>query len=314
MSLRYDVTQAALGSKQYTNDTARVIRTGCRHFSEFCREEGLNKINKIEAAGPKQVIQRYADNLVEKGYSPSTIHTYLYGPCRAFGGIPMGEINKPKRVSSAITRSRDANANPIGKIEAGKSEYARLVGLQSAIGIRRSELAKLTGGSLVWDESGHLCVQVVGGKGGKDQLQRILPKDEAFVKEFFSGLEKDKYVFTSTELRNHIDLHGMRAEHAREAYDYYSGLTGDDRKSLMHELCDRWLACHPEKDSQSPEFRKWYSQMTKGGGVYRLRGDNYDRAVINGRPTEYDRIALMATSVYHLSHWRLPVTVTNYLI
>ena len=33
-----------------------------------------------------------------------------------------------------------------------------------------------------------------------------------------------------------------------------------------------------------------------------------------GVPTEYSRLALLAVSVFHLSHWRLDVTVTNYLI
>ena len=32
-----------------------------------------------------------------------------------------------------------------------------------------------------------------------------------------------------------------------------------------------------------------------------------------GRPTEYDRVALMCVSVWHLSHWRLDVTVDHYM-
>lgn len=33
----------------------------------------------------------------------------------------------------------------------------------------------------------------------------------------------------------------------------------------------------------------------------------------NDRPLRYDRVALMAVSVFHLAHWRADVTVSNYM-
>lgn len=33
----------------------------------------------------------------------------------------------------------------------------------------------------------------------------------------------------------------------------------------------------------------------------------------NGRAIRYDRLALMAVSVFHLAHWRADVTVKNYM-
>lgn len=47
---------------------------------------------------------------------------------------------------------------------------------------------------------------------------------------------------------------------------------------------------------------------------YKLRGNNYQKAIEQGKEMEYNRLALMAVSVFHLSHWRLDVTVTNYMI
>lgn len=47
---------------------------------------------------------------------------------------------------------------------------------------------------------------------------------------------------------------------------------------------------------------------------YKLRGENRQKAIEQGKETEYNRLALMMVSVFHLSHWRLDVTVTNYLI
>lgn len=55
-------------------------------------------------------------------------------------------------------------------------------------------------------------------------------------------------------------------------------------------------------------------QDTKFEGAYKLRGANSQLARRLGRPTEYDRLAVLATSVFHLSHWRCDVTVSNYLL
>ena len=48
--------------------------------------------------------------------------------------------------------------------------------------------------------------------------------------------------------------------------------------------------------------------------MYRLRGRNRELAIAAGFPTEYDRLALMAVSIYHLSHWRNDVSVANYIL
>ena len=54
--------------------------------------------------------------------------------------------------------------------------------------------------------------------------------------------------------------------------------------------------------------------LTSGHGVYSLRGELRARAQALGRPTEYDRTALMCVSVWHLAHWRAEVTVSHYMI
>jgi hypothetical protein len=49
-------------------------------------------------------------------------------------------------------------------------------------------------------------------------------------------------------------------------------------------------------------------------GTYKLKGNNKKLAVENNLPTEYDKLALMAVSVFHLSHWRNDVTVASYML
>lgn len=59
--------------------------------------------------------------------------------------------------------------------------------------------------------------------------------------------------------------------------------------------------------------KKSMKQILIDEGVYKLRGDNRKKALADGLPVEYDRLAVYMVSVFHLSHWRLE-TLTNYLL
>ena len=234
-------------------------------------------------------IQDYADWLAQQGKSPSTIHSYLAGICRVYE-ISLDKIQKPKRVTSQNTRSR--GEKPVDKrTDATRDASPRLHDFAAVVGIRRAEYARLRGDDLVYDESGYLCVRIRRGKGGKYQEQRILPGDE---------------MFTRAEMSNKIDLHHLRAVQAQRAYKYYADRLSKEpvyRERLEQEIKARWRLYNKKRWKQC-DFE----------GVYRLRGANSQLARRLGRPTEYDRLAIMATSVFHLSHWRCDVTVSNYLL
>lgn len=311
--MRYDITKLALSNQPHPNTTTRVIRTGCRHFSDWCVNQGLNKIWKIEEKGAVDVVQSYADYLVGRGYSPSTIHTYIYPVCKCFS-IPMAEISKPKRTSDKISRSRDPEKNQRGKLEETDPRNQRLVDFQRAVGIRRNELKNLTGDCLKYDKKDKKCfVWVKKGKGGKENYQLILPEDEAIVRRTFDGIAKNERVFSSKEMKNSIDLHGIRAEHARKCYQYYCNLSFPEKKELVNKLCGYWLKSHPGYGKDSKEFKKWIGQIQTGNGRYVLRGANRDRAIKAGRETDYDRIALLLVSGWNLSHWRIDITIAYML-
>lgn len=258
---------------------------GCRHF-EDCLE----------------YIQAYSDWLMKQGKSASTIHSYLAGICRVYE-IPLGKIQKPKRIVSENSRSRGKKAVDERR-DAGREASPRLYDFASTVGIRRAEYARLRGDDLVHDESDYPCVRVKRGKGGKFQLQRILPCDEMFVRSYFTGTEE--FVFSQAELDNKIDLHHLRAVQAQRAYRYYDERLRNEpeyRLQLEAEIKNRWRQYNRRRWKQS-DFE----------GVYRLRGDNKALGQRLGRPVEYDRLAVMATSVFHPSHWRCDVTVSNYLL
>ena len=132
----------------------------CRHFDDC-----------------KPHIQDYADFLIEKGYSAGTIHTYLAAVCRIWN-VAMDTIQKPVRHVAQNTRSRGTKASDSRK-DTQREASPRLYDFASRVGLRRREYQKLSGGDLVEDKSGHLCIWVKG-KGGKIQYQRILPSDIAF--------------------------------------------------------------------------------------------------------------------------------------
>lgn len=305
------------------NKTATSYKKHLKSFAKWARENGYRKLEQIT----EDVVQEYEQHLENdpRQYSPVTIHTYLSPVCAA-AGIPMNRIRKPKRTAGSITRGRRRDAdgqkverNGQGDRELNDPRFARLVALQRAAGIRRAELGRLKGADLVRvGES--LYIDVRKGKGGKRQLQYILPKDKETVEEVFRGIDKEQDVFAPEEMNNKINLHGLRAQHGRDCYEHYLHLINTQKgaaESLRQKLLQRWERGHERLRESNP--KSWELQRQRfvsdcDDRPYCLRGENLDKARAMGLPEEYSRLAMMCVSVWHLSHWRLDVTVTNYLI
>lgn len=167
----------------------------------------------------KSHIQDYANYLTASGKTPSTTHTYLAGICRVLD-VPLEDINKPIRIVAENTRSRGSKAVDTRK-DAGQEASPRLYDFSSIVGIRRAEYLHLSPDDLVMDDSGNWCVRVKKGKGGKQQLQRILPEELESVKAVFDHPADEQHLFSKAELTNKIDLHHLRALRAQQMYNYY---------------------------------------------------------------------------------------------
>lgn len=215
----------------------------------------------------------------------------------------MDYIAKPRRVTAENTRSRGVKAVD-ERSDAKREASPRLYDFASVVGGRRAELRALKKNDLVRDESGYWCVRIRRGKGGKYQEQRVLPEDVELVKSYFDG--STDFVFTRAEMTNKIDLHHLRALQAQRAYQYYAEQIKDEsfRTQLIKELQARWVHYNTKK--------KWNPRLVEG--YYHLRGANRTLALKHGLPTRYDRLAVLAVSVFLLSHWRCDVTVANYLL
>lgn len=321
-SLQHELIKRMLPQIQ-NNRTGTSYKKCIKNFAKWAKENGHKRPEDIS----QDVIQEYEQYLEssQKCYSPATIHTYLAPVCAA-AGVHMEEIRKPKRTAGSITRGRDHAAggqalhqNQQGRRQEKNPKYARLVALQKCVGIRRAELGRLTGADLIQRENSWYVV-VQRGKGGKSQEQYILPKDADIVRKIFDGIEPGQKVFSKKEMNNKINLHGLRAQHGKECYDHYAHIISsrpDVADRLRKTLLRRWDSAHERLHSEDPAA--WKRQRDRfvrdmDDRPYVLRGENAAKADAAGIPTEYNRLALMCVSVFHLSHWRLDVTVTNYML
>lgn len=282
-------------------------------FIDYCRKN-YHSVSKEECG---EHIQDYSDWLQSQGKSASTIHTYLAPVC-GYHGVPMKDIHKPQRKVSENVRSR-ARDDKYKRTDQqyDNPEFALVAEFQKRVGIRRAELKSLRLDALKQDESGQWCIEVKKGKGGKYQLQRILPEDVEFIRGYFTTPDSTEKLFKTDDFSKNMDYHHLRALQAQRAYQYYYAMahTGDPKKDaaaaykLRGELMAMWNAHNIDKRSGKP--RKFPFEETKG--IYKLRGDNRRYALEHGLPVEYDKLCVMAVSIFHLSHWRLD-TLTNYLI
>ena len=184
-------------------------------FAEYCKS--TYRCKTLEEC--KSHIQDYANYLTASGKTASTTHTYLASICRVFD-IPLSDIKKPIRVVAHNTRSRGRKAVDERK-DAGRKVSPRLYDFASIVGIRRNEYLHLASDDLVVDDFGNWCVRVKKGKGGKQQLQRILPEELKAVKAIFDHPADESHLFSKVEMENKIDLHHLRALRAQKMYKYY---------------------------------------------------------------------------------------------
>ena len=322
-SLKYALNKRAFQNTKNSknNNTETTYKRSINQFVEWAKKRGYKTADEVT----KETIQEYEEFLEghPKSYQPSTIHTFLTPICVATG-VSMDEIRKPKRTAGKIVRSRnkgtdDKCKNSQGLREECDPKYARVVALEKAAGIRRAELAKLCGEDLDFRD-GDCFIVVRRGKGGKRQEQYILPQDVDIVRAIFQGVGAEEKVFSKEEMNNKIDFHGMRAAHARRCYEYYVKRIEADQSfafDMRIKLMERWLEAHETlcfSDRGTWSRQRSLFEQEMDDRPYKLRGENLSKALASGSPTEYNRLALMCVSVLHLSHWRLDVTVTNYVV
>ena len=313
-NLKYQIKEVELVRLEKANvpmltQTEKQYRNHAIKFANWCKEQyGCRTLDECSAH-----IQDYADFLVAQGRTPSTIHTYLAGICRICG-VPLADIQKPIRVVAENTRSRGMKAVD-SRTDSSREASPRLYDFARIVGIRRAEYLHLTPEDLVEDDFGNPCILVRKGKGGKRQLQRILPEELPAIKVVFDAPADEQHLFSRDELKNKIDLHHLRAQRAQKMYRYYLDRIETEtgyRAQLINEIRYVWEQDDDARKENGYRAKRWSDMKVTGN--YILRGNNRKLAKKHGLPLQYDRLSLLAVSIFHLSHWRHDVTVANYLL
>lgn len=257
--------------------------------AEYYKAKGIKKKSDITA----KEIQAYADSLRSEGYSASTVHSYIAPLCKALA-ISMAKIRKETRYAAEFSK---------GSCEA--LDGGRPGALNAFLGIRRSELLRLHGNDVSYGPNGEMYVYVDKGKGGKKQLQKILPPHCETAREFFDG--SGNRLFRRKDLTK-ANYQAQRRHMAQEALAYYSERLENEpeyRKELYSEIARIWHTLN-KKNRGKLEPLSYFSRP------YKLRGKNKELAIKQGKAITLDRLALRAVSVLHLAHWRDNITVQSY--
>ena len=308
LSITQQIMQPAIEKlRKYQHDVTRKQYTKqMKLYVKFCRE----KFNSKSFEECQNHIQEYSDFLQEKNYSASTIHTYLAAVCAVFE-VNLSTISKPVRHVTDYSKGRNKRYID-AKNDMNNPQWSHIIEFQKRVGIRRDELKCLCKSDFCYDESGRACVLVRKGKGGKQQLQRILEKDIEFIKSYFDSTVPNERVFDEKYFQNDLNFHRLRAECAKEYYHEQLKKIKENpayAEQLEKEIRDRWSKMNLTKKSKAKKFKE-----VELRGIYTLRGKNRELAHQKGFPVHYDKLALLATSIFKLSHWRNDVTVGSYLL
>lgn len=304
--------------KNLSNHTRSNYMHACKTFDAWRKEAGLS--NKYVRDHPRESVVQWSEHLKTSGISQSTIHTMVAGCCCGLG-IPSNGIVKH---GTAMDKTKSLGRSERAQAAREKKSNQDIVRFQMMVGGRRSALSRLTGKCFVYDESGCPCVLFERDKGGKSHKQKIRPEDVEAVKAYFDASGPNERLFP--QIDHDLDLHGMRAENARRNYQYYAEIasTPQGREQLRQQLwarytdseigCKAWLMAKAKGDKARMRKLEYRFRQQMADGTYYLRGANRQAAIQRGRPIEYDRLSILATSVFSLSHWRLDICVKSYLI
>ena len=286
-------------NKIFSQSTMTAYQKAAGVFEQFCQETLGSKRLTLEET--KNHVQEFVNWNISKGLTPQTIHLRLSAVCKALE-LNISNYEKPLRHYSDATRSvKSAHNDTYNAVHAERALTANRI-----IGLRRSELARLQCSDIRFISAERAEVYTVG-KGGKHNINIISSKEKvSLLKAMVQEAESqcNIYLLDKTDLNNDADLHHERAECAK---DVYHSVFAD-------------MAAHPERRTyyQSEIFRI-FAENNKTlrenlDTPYRCRGQNREKLEELGKPTVFDRVAVLYVSCTVTNHFRSDTTVQHYLI
>lgn len=324
-----------------TNETTlSQYKNNMYDFTDWAADEfNIIREHHIFEAGftPLSLAQRYADELIAQGKSPSTIHTYL-APVAKGLDIGMGELNLPKRDARSIKKNTKLHQNAVGAAQENKLQYARTVNLMKIVCVRPEAFCRLNISCLKQDAYGEWYVQV-RDKGGKLSHQMIFDHEVDFVRFALSHdaegkpLKDGAYPFTMADLGSiaHSKFRILRSQEIQALYERrFEGWrkmpsrTPEQRckreqariaaEKLKQEWIDKLVRQyereHPRDSAE--KVQRFREDISRDSRIC-LRGGNRENARKWNRPLSYERVSVAIASVRVLSHWEQETTIRNYL-
>ena len=268
--------------KIYSWGTFSTYLRACIASAKWVHEE--YGCTNLQAAQPLAGL--YLEHLIDRDYSPYSIRAAMSALGKLYGCRGRDfDIDIPPRHRADITRSRGEAVRDKGF---SRARNKLLVSLAECSGLRRSELACLTGDQLVILEDGYGILVDKGTKGGRTRIAPLVgpEKDIDRIIKAMGDAECD-HVFS--HINSHADIHAMRAVYASRVYAKYA-------RTL--EECQ--TAKFFDKDARRPDGgRGAYTNA-----VYYCRRDR--------KGVWYDKEAMKITSEA-LGHARISVIAGHYL-
>ncbi|MGN1230499.1 MAG: hypothetical protein ACI4TP_01245 [Anaerotignum sp.] len=286
-------------NKIFAQSTMTSYQKAAGVFEQFCFETlGTKRVSMEEA---KNHVQEFVNWGIQNGHSPDTIHTRLSGVCKALG-LTISDFDSPARhYADAVRSVKPAINDEYNAVHAQKALEANRI-----IGIRRNELAGLKCSDIHFISDERVEVYSIG-KGGKHNVNIISDKkDISTLKAMVQEAESQcrEHLLDKADLNNDADLHHERAECAKDVY---------------YSVCSDMEENPQKRDYYKTQIEQIFNRNGKTlkenlDSPYRCRGQNRQKLEELGKPTVFDRVAVLYVSCTVTNHFRSDTTVQHYLV
>lgn len=203
--------------KIHSHKTRMTYQEHALRFVHWAREtEGIRDLEHLDLRA-NELASRYLRMGMEAGKSPYTLQTERASLRMFFADRDLAnDVALPKRLIKNITRSRGAAARDRHFQPANWPEFMTF---QTATGLRKSELQRITVGDIYSDPEGCLVALVRNGKGGKKREVPVLAGHEQKILDLVAGRKPEEPVLEKVP---DTDVHGMRRLYAQALYQQYA--------------------------------------------------------------------------------------------
>ena len=196
--------------KVYSYGTLNAYLQQCCSFVKFVKAE--HQVKSLEDCRP--YVNEYLQHSMDTGKSSYTMKLTASALAKLYDCSSKDFIPTPSRCRENITRSR----NPaVRDAHFSEAKNKALVDFCCSTGLRRHELAALTGDCLRQDERGNYQVLVKQGKGGKSRLAPVVGNAQQ-IQNVVALCERAGEGKVFANIHNGADIHHYRACYCERIY------------------------------------------------------------------------------------------------